>query len=415
MFYNPPVVNRFLGIRRSYINEDFARRAGVPEARLADHRLRQQPPAHGSPAHLSAPGAIPQPPGSRRRSAAIAAGICPASGAKSSAGLRDGRIRGVVSTNALELGHRHRLARRRGDGRLSRHHRRPPGSAPAAPDGARAVRAPCWSPSLRAARSVHRPAPGLFSRPLAGARLHPARQSRNPDQPPEMRGVRVAASQPDERFGEVDLPELCARLAEAGFLHRSGDHWHWTQEAYPADTISLRSVTSDNFVIMDITARAGSHRRSGFLQRAGHRASARPFISTKDSNITSSGWISPSARRTSRKWTWTTTPTRSATRRCASSTLPTKVIPGASGAHARSHGDVLVRSQVVGFKKIKFFTQRKRRRGPARIAGKRDAHHGVLDHAGRAHWSNPSRSRSASGKTACSACSTRWNRWPRCC
>ena len=59
---------------------------------------------------------------------------------------------------------------------------------------------------------------------------------------------------PDERFGDVDLPQLCERLAEVGFLHRSGGHWHWVEQAYPADTISLRSVTSDNFVIVDTTA-----------------------------------------------------------------------------------------------------------------------------------------------------------------
>ena len=60
---------------------------------------------------------------------------------------------------------------------------------------------------------------------------------------------------PDEKFGDVDLPALCERLAEAGFLHRSGGNWHWVQEAYPADTVSLRSVTSDNFVIIDIIGR----------------------------------------------------------------------------------------------------------------------------------------------------------------
>ena len=58
---------------------------------------------------------------------------------------------------------------------------------------------------------------------------------------------------PDEKFGGVDLPDLCERLAEAGFLHQSGNNWHWVQESYPADTISLRSVTSDNFIIIDIT------------------------------------------------------------------------------------------------------------------------------------------------------------------
>src|SRR5208337_2620600 len=58
---------------------------------------------------------------------------------------------------------------------------------------------------------------------------------------------------PKERFGDVDLRDLCARLADAGYLHLAGENYHWTNEAYPADTISLRSVTSDNFVIIDIT------------------------------------------------------------------------------------------------------------------------------------------------------------------
>src|SRR6202007_2028606 len=58
---------------------------------------------------------------------------------------------------------------------------------------------------------------------------------------------------PQEKFGEVNVPDLCARLAEAGYLHRAGENVPGTHEAYPADTVSLRSVTSDNFVIIDIT------------------------------------------------------------------------------------------------------------------------------------------------------------------
>ena len=53
-------------------------------------------------------------------------------------------------------------------------------------------------------------------------------------------------------------------------------------------------------------------------------------------------------------------------------------------ASMRSHGDVLVRSQVIGFKKIKVFYQRKYWRGKTGIAGKRNAHDVVLDHAGAA-------------------------------
>ncbi len=58
---------------------------------------------------------------------------------------------------------------------------------------------------------------------------------------------------PEDKFGGVDLPTLCERLGEAGYLHRSGGNWHWVQQAYPADTVSLRAVTSDNFVIIDTT------------------------------------------------------------------------------------------------------------------------------------------------------------------
>ncbi len=34
------------------------------------------------------------------------------------------------------------------------------------------------------------------------------------------------------------------------------DAWHWTSDSYPADAVSLRSVSSDNFVVVDITGEA---------------------------------------------------------------------------------------------------------------------------------------------------------------
>ena len=37
-------------------------------------------------------------------------------------------------------------------------------------------------------------------------------------------------------------------------LHHSAGAWHWTSDTYPADAISLRSITSDNFVVVDTTA-----------------------------------------------------------------------------------------------------------------------------------------------------------------
>ena len=40
---------------------------------------------------------------------------------------------------------------------------------------------------------------------------------------------------------------------EARLVHHADGQWNWTNESYPADAVSLRSVTSDNFVVVDET------------------------------------------------------------------------------------------------------------------------------------------------------------------
>ncbi len=58
--------------------------------------------------------------------------------------------------------------------------------------------------------------------------------------------------------GEVfggDVTRHLEALEEEGLLHRAGDRFHWTSETYPADHISLRTVTSDNFLVIDTTGR----------------------------------------------------------------------------------------------------------------------------------------------------------------
>jgi DEAD/DEAH box helicase domain-containing protein len=57
----------------------------------------------------------------------------------------------------------------------------------------------------------------------------------------------------DEQYGTLNVQEILAVLAEDGFVHLVDDRWQWTQESYPADAVSLRSVTSDNFVVVDVT------------------------------------------------------------------------------------------------------------------------------------------------------------------
>jgi ATP-dependent helicase YprA (DUF1998 family) len=76
---------------------------------------------------------------------------------------------------------------------------------------------------------------------------------------------------PEEKFGDVDVAELCEQLGEAGFVHQSGGNWHWIDEAYPADTVSLRSVTSDNFVIIDTS---GEEEGKAVSEQLGHASAA---------------------------------------------------------------------------------------------------------------------------------------------
>jgi DEAD/DEAH box helicase domain-containing protein len=67
-----------------------------------------------------------------------------------------------------------------------------------------------------------------------------------------------------EAYGHarVDVQEVLGILAESGFVHRAGagddpsaaaGQWQWTNESYPADAVSLRSISSDNFVVVDTT------------------------------------------------------------------------------------------------------------------------------------------------------------------
>jgi len=56
-----------------------------------------------------------------------------------------------------------------------------------------------------------------------------------------------------DAFGTEDLGELLAYLAEHGVVHREGGQWHWMEDSYPANSVSLRSVAEGNFVVIDTT------------------------------------------------------------------------------------------------------------------------------------------------------------------
>jgi len=58
-----------------------------------------------------------------------------------------------------------------------------------------------------------------------------------------------------ERFGREDLGEILRYLEEKGTLHHVGQNWYWARDAYPAEKVSLRSTSEENFVVIDTTKR----------------------------------------------------------------------------------------------------------------------------------------------------------------
>jgi DEAD/DEAH box helicase domain-containing protein len=56
-----------------------------------------------------------------------------------------------------------------------------------------------------------------------------------------------------------------AMLEESGSVRQAGGRWHWADEGYPSEKISLRSASADNVVIVDTTG--GLYRAIGEMDR----------------------------------------------------------------------------------------------------------------------------------------------------
>ncbi|MGI5877246.1 MAG: DEAD/DEAH box helicase [Christensenellales bacterium] len=56
-----------------------------------------------------------------------------------------------------------------------------------------------------------------------------------------------------ERFGDQPVGEILGYLEEQGTLRHVGDAWHWSAEEFPSTNVSLRSASNENFVIIDVT------------------------------------------------------------------------------------------------------------------------------------------------------------------
>src|SRR6202034_2266295 len=354
VFYNPPMVNRNLGIRRSYINES-TRVAKELLARKLQTIIFANSRLHTEILLTYLQQANPSKPGQAEPIRGYRGGYLPGERREIERGLRDGRILGVVTTTALELG----IDIGSLDACVMAGY---PGSI-----------ASTWQRAGRAGRRsgsscaifVASSAPldqFIVQHPDYFFGSSPEHAHIQPDNLEILvNHLKCAAFElplsPEERFGNVDLPELCERLGEAGFMHKRGGNWHWVQEAYPADTISLRSVTSDNFVIINTTGEEnGGPEVIGEVDFASALTTVHPkaiyIHQGQQYHVERLDFDQRKAYVKRVNADYFTDAIRYTQVRVLEIAEERRI----AGPAARAHGDVLVRSQVVGFKKIKFFT-----------------------------------------------------------
>jgi DEAD/DEAH box helicase domain-containing protein len=354
VFYNPPMVNRNLGIRRSYIDES-TRVAKELLARKLQTIVFANSRLHTEILLTYLQRANRPKPGQAEPIRGYRGGYLPGERREIERGLRDGQILGVVTTTALELG----IDIGSLDACVMAGY---PGSI-----------ASTWQRAGRAGRRSGSSCAILVasSAPLDQFIVQhsdyffgssPEHAHIQPDNLEILvNHLKCAAFElplsPEERFGNVDLAELCEQLGEAGFLHKSGGNWHWVQEAYPADTISLRSVTSDNFVIIDATGEEnGGPKVIGEVDFSSALTTVHPkaiyIHQGQQYHVERLDFDKRKAYVKRVNVDYYTDAIRYTQVRVLE-IAEEQSIPGPA---ARAHGDVLVRSQVVGFKKIKFFT-----------------------------------------------------------
>jgi DEAD/DEAH box helicase domain-containing protein len=249
--YNPPVINPELGIRAPYLGEAsklavrFLRRK-VATIVFCQSRLSTEVVL------ASIKKGVEDKTGDSGIVRGYRGGYLPLRRREVEQGLRSGEVLGVVSTSALELGI--------DIGHLD----------VAVLAGYPGTIASMWQQAGRAGRRsgesvavmVATSSPMdqyLAAHPdyLFGASPEHARI--NPENPFILiNHVKCAAFElpiaTDEVFGG-DVSAHLGALEDEGVLHRAGQHFHWSSETYPADHISLRTVTSDNFLVIDTTAR----------------------------------------------------------------------------------------------------------------------------------------------------------------
>jgi len=262
LFYNPPVVNRQLNIRRSATLEARDLSAlflanGIQTILFARSRVRVE-------ILLTYLQELIKKKLGPKTIQGYRGGYLPSQRRAIERGLRNGEIIGVVSTNALELGV--------DIGQLQACVMAGyPGSV-----------ASTWQQAGRAGRRqgesvvimVGSSSPldqYILSHPEYFFERSPETARINPDNLIILVDhLKCAAYElpfaEGDRFGRAEITEILEFLTEEQILHCARGKWHWMNDSFPAHNISLRSASQENVVIIDISER-GNERVIGEMDR----------------------------------------------------------------------------------------------------------------------------------------------------
>jgi DEAD/DEAH box helicase domain-containing protein len=267
ILYNPPLLDAVQGIRRSVVTE--SRRwmlaflkAGIKTILFAHSRVKTEVAASYVNEDLKNIFTG----NSGIRVEAYRGGLLPNERREIERGLRDGSIRGVVSTNALDLGidiggldasvvagfpgsfnsfwQQAGWAGRRGGHSVSVF------VASASPLDQFIMNNPEWFFRKSAEEGRVDPSnPYILTDHVKCACFE--LPFRDADLTEDAGNAENAGAAPDP-FGPGVIPAL-EFLEEEGILRHAAGRWHWADRSYPAEGISLRSATADNVVIIDVT------------------------------------------------------------------------------------------------------------------------------------------------------------------
>ena len=241
LLYNPPVVNRALGLRRSTLltARDLASTLiGQGVSTLVFTRSRLEVEVLYTYLEERHPGKV----------AAYRGGYLPGERRAVEKALREGRLRGAVSTNALELGV--------DIGSL---------------DAVVMVGYPgtLASTAQESGRAGRRLLPSLALLVLSSSATdqylarHPEYLEGDPEQAQVnadnlhilMHHLKCAAFElpldESDAFGPATVGQSLRFLEEQGVVRRRAQRYHWVAETFPAHEISLRSAAGENVIIVD--------------------------------------------------------------------------------------------------------------------------------------------------------------------